>query len=199
MSRAALLVVLGACWTGAEPQVATTPVEEVSPPPRGPGLRVRLERTDCLATRDGPYPRVFGGRRINRLHCPTYTVVILPDGRVRWDGRANVIATGVRQGRVSRADLAKLSEHIDAAQFFERDNYGELPAKSPCTTTNGVTTCSFSGSICTDGDAPQAIISITRNGRTHRVDHYRCNEQPGLDELEAYIDAIAHTQAWVGP
>lgn len=179
MRAAGLLVMLGACWTGSEPAVIAPASEQPSEPVHASKLRVRLERTPCLGA------------------CPTYAVVIHMDGQVQWEGRDNVIATGPRQGRVTRAELAELAEKIDAAKFFERDEYGELPAQPACTTVNGTTTCSYSASICSD--TSHSIIAITRAGRTHRVDNDHCNEQPGLDELETYIDEIANTQAWVGP
>jgi hypothetical protein len=171
--------VLAACWTGSELPAATPPPEQPREPSRGPRVRVRLERTACLGA------------------CPTYTVVIHSDGRVQWEGRDNVIATGPRQGRVTAAELAVLVKKIDEARFFERDEHGELKQQPACTTANGATTCSYSATFCSD--TPHAIISVTREGRTHRVDNDHCSEQPGLDELEDYIDAIANTQAWVGP
>jgi hypothetical protein len=172
--------VVGACWTGAD-----TPVTEpaaiarrAEPPPAR--LRVRLERTPC-----------FG-------FCPTYTVVIHGDGRVDWAGRTNVHAIGHRRGRVSRDEIAELSRMLDRARFFERNEYGELPAQPECTTTGSTTSCSFGTSVSICSDTSHAIISVNRGMQTHTVDNDHCAEQPELEAVEDFIDRIANTGAWIG-
>jgi hypothetical protein len=168
------------CWTGTDtPVVEPTPVTKASA--REPlRLRVKLERTQCL---EG---------------CPAYTVAISGDGRVEWIGHSNVVATGRRQGRVTRAELEELTRRLERARFFERNEYGELPRKEECTTAGNTTTCTFSASVSICTDTSHAIITASRGLRTHTVDNDHCSERPELEPLEDYIDRIANTDAWIG-
>lgn len=172
----------GACWTGAEPSAAEPTVTGKPAAQREPlRLRVKLERTGCLGT------------------CPAYSVSIAGDGRVDWVGHANVAAVGRRQGRVTRAELEELVKRLDRARFFERNEYGALPAKQECTTVGNTTQCSFSASVSICTDTSHAIISASRGLRTHTIDNDHCTERPELDALEDYIDRIANTDAWIEP
>jgi hypothetical protein len=176
---AALLV--SACWTGAEPAVVEPAATSKPVPPRDAmRLRVKLERTGCLGT------------------CPAYSVAISGDGRIEWVGHSNVIAIGRRHGRVMRTELEELARRLDVAQFFDRSEYGELPAKPECTTVAGTTSCSFSASVSICTDTSHAIITASRGLRTHTVDNDHCNERPELEALEDYIDRIANTDTWIG-
>ena len=171
----------GACWTGAE-----TPVVEPSSPAARPGvepmqLRVKLERTVC-----------FGS-------CPAYVVQIDGAGRVEWTGNASVAATGRRTGKVTRRELEELSRRIDRARFFERNELGDIPEKFDCVTTGNSTQCSFGASVTICSDTSHAIITVSRDGRVHKIDNDHCNESPELDQLEDYIDRIARTEEWISP
>jgi hypothetical protein len=174
---AALFV--GGCWTGTDAPAPVTPPTR-TPAPQPLHLRVQLERTPCLGA------------------CPAYTVTIAGDGRVTWSGRSNVLAIGSRQGRVTHRELEQLSRLIDRARFFERNEYGNLPAKPECTTTGTTTTCSFSAAVSICTDSPHAIVRVRRDGRTHAIDNDHCTARPELDALEDYIDRIANTDAWIG-
>ena len=106
---AALLT--SACWTGADSR-AVESTTATKPAEREPvNLRVKLERTGC-----------FG-------NCPSYSVVIDGSGRVDWIGHQNVMATGRRQGSVTRGELEELSRHVDRVLHElpkERLRIGEL-------------------------------------------------------------------------
>jgi hypothetical protein len=171
---------IGACWTGADPQAA-----EPSAPPTTAGepikLRVKLERTMCFGT------------------CPAYTVAIDGAGRVEWNGTAHVVAMGRRTGRVTRRELEELSKRLDRAQFFDRNEYGEFPQEMECTTTGTSTSCSFGTSVTICSDTSHTILSVSRESRVHKIDNDHCKDTPELDELEDYIDRIAHTRAWIEP
>ena len=175
----AAAVVTGACWTGSGTPAVDTATAPKSIEHEPIKLRVKLERTGC-----------FG-------NCPSYSVVIDGNGRVEWIGHQNVMATGRREGTVSRADLEELSRHIDRARFFERDEYGELPQKAECQTIGGTTTCAFGTSVSICSDTSHAIISVLRGVRRHQIDNDHCNDRPELDALEEYIDQIANTGAWI--
>ena len=182
MLRSALLaVLLCACWTGADPAV----VEPSAPAPASVGepmkLRVRLERTVCFGT------------------CPAYAVVIDGAGRVEWTGIAHVAAMGRRTARISRRELEELSRRLDRAQFFERDQFGELPKAPECTTVGSTTQCSFGTSVTICSDTSRTVITASRSSDVHKIDNDHCKDTPELDALESYIDRIAHTDAWINP
>ncbi|HEY5925028.1 MAG TPA: DUF6438 domain-containing protein [Kofleriaceae bacterium] len=174
-------LVMGACWTGAEP----APIEPARVPSRPVvepvALRFELERTMC-----------FGA-------CPVYRVVIAGDGRVEWTGAAHVIAMGKRYGKVTRGELKELSRRLDDSRFFERDGLGELPQKMECQTIGSSKTCSFGTSFSICSDTSHTIFTATRGSRTHKIDNAHCNDNPALDELEGYVDRITNTRAWIGP
>ena len=183
MRRVVLVAALwgSGCWTGtaAPPPIQTT-TAAAPRPHTSLQLHVRLERTSCL----GP--------------CPAYTVTIDGDGRVGWNGKLDVAATGRRQGRVSRRELDRLARWIERARFFERDPYGGLPIRPTCTTVGSTTTCSLGTSVSICTDTPHAIITVERDGRRHTVDDDGCERRRELEGLEQYIDKIANTAEWIG-
>ena len=167
------LLVVAACWTGAESPPAAT-----SSAPR-PAFAVTLERTEC-----------FG-------RCPAYVVAIDDVGMVAWTGKANVVASAAGR-QVSREQLAELDRAIDAAHFFELDKYGHPPARTTCRQVGNTTTCEFSSdTICSD--TSHAIVTVQRGAKRHRVDDQQCGDVPaGLTVLEKLIDRIAGTRDWIG-
>lgn len=171
--RAAWLLLVAGCWTG------TTEPPPVAPAPGGQAaplrLRVTLERTYCMGA------------------CPVYSVTVHGDGRLEYNGVDNVAVTGPKQARVSRAEVERISRLVDHAQFFDRNDTGELPAPAPCTTVNGMTTCSYSAHYCSD--TSHAKLTVTKRGRTHTIDNDHCDEKPGLDDIEDEIEALVRT--WI--
>jgi len=178
--RAVWLLVLTACWTGSSPE-PNEPVPVIAPPAdvRPVRMRVKLERTPCL------------GR------CPVFTVVVHGDGRLEWTGIENVAVVGRREGpRVPRSALDRLARQIDSAQFFDRDQYGELQQGPVCTTTGGTTTCSYSAHFCSD--TSHAKLTVTRSGRTHAIDNDHCDPKPGIDDIEDAIENLAGMAELIG-
>jgi hypothetical protein len=177
----AALLVEGACWTGADHTAVEPPATPQQATSREPlRLRVKLERTACLGA------------------CPAYTVTLSGNGRVDWVGHGNVAALGRRQGRVSHRELEELSRRLDRVRFFERNEYGELPAKPECTTVGNTTSCAFSASVSICTDTSHSIITVNRGRRLHTIDNDHCSDRSDLDAVEDFIDRIANTQAWIG-
>lgn len=112
--------------------------------------------------------------------CPDYKVTLHADGSVAYAGRMFVAKKGVASARVPVADVAALVAQLDAAGF-ER-----LSVPSPC--PKGEAT-----------DHPTHTLTLTRNGRTHTVEHYTGNmcAPEVLDALEDAVDKAAQTDAWV--
>jgi hypothetical protein len=171
--RAAWLLLLAGCWTGTTepPPVTPAPVAAAAPL----RLRVTLERTYCMGA------------------CPVYSVTVHGDGRLEYNGVDNVAVTGPKQSHVSRAEVERLSRLVDRAQFFERNETGELPTPAPCTTVNGMTTCSYSAHYCSD--TSHAKLTVTKRGRTHMIDNDHCDEKPAIDDLEAEIAELV--RMWI--
>ena len=170
LAAAALFVV--ACSAPASPPIANQGSQTSR------SLAVSLERTAC-----------FG-------RCPTYTVTIAPDGAVEWTGTANVKVTGEQRAQLEPAALVELEAGIERAKFFDLDEHGDPKQPDPVCTKSGKSgACDFRESvICSD--TPHAITVVTRSGNTHRVDNDHCVARP-VDELEALIDKLAGTAAWI--
>lgn len=126
--------------------------------------------------------------------CPVFAMAVHGDGRLEYNGIENVAVTGQQQSRVSRGELERLSRMVDHAQFFERNESGELPAPPPCTTVNGMTTCSYSAHYCSD--TSHAKLTVTKHGRTHTIDNDHCDDKPPIDDIEAELTQLVRT--WVG-
>jgi hypothetical protein len=176
--RCALLL-LAACWTGSAP--ATEPPANRADEPAVPSaFEITMERTACFGT------------------CPIYTVSIDGDGRVRWHGEQYVVAIGDRRATVPPKRIAEIRRMLDAVQFWKRDQRGDLADPQPeCVRTGTTTSCSLSKSITICSDTSSAIITVRTTGQHHTVTNDHCDESP-LDELEAMIDDIARTSAWIG-
>jgi len=182
--RALVLVAAAGCWTGGDSGQmpdSTSALTMREPATKGhDGFKLKLERTHCMGA------------------CPVYSVVLHGDGRVEWDGRANVLARGARRGRCTEREISELERLLGDLKFFERDEYGHLPLKPECTTTNNTTSCTMGGSFSFCSDTSHTIISVTRKYKTHTIDNANCSDDDELARLETMVDRIANVQAWVG-
>ncbi|MDQ3336261.1 MAG: DUF6438 domain-containing protein [Myxococcota bacterium] len=177
--RCALLLLAG-CWTGSAS--TTAPATNQTDEPTVPSaFEITMERTACFGT------------------CPIYKVSIDGDGRVRWHGEQYVVAIGERRATVPPKRIAEIRRMLDTVQFWKRDARGDLADPQPeCVRTGNSTSCSLSKNITICSDTSSAIITVRAN-RTekHTVTNDHCDESP-LEELEAMIDDIARTSAWIG-
>ncbi len=127
------------------------------------GLRIRLIRTHC-----------FG-------FCPDYSVEILGDGSVIYEGHSSVKIKGEQRGRVSISSVRQLANLFVSAGFFSLGLvYGEC-----------------------GGDAPTAITMIEWPGVNKSVTDcvYPLVEEPippALVELESAIDITVNSRQWIG-
>jgi hypothetical protein len=177
--RAALLLLVGACWTGPEPAPPPTipPVKLL--PRRASAFELTLERTPCFGM------------------CPAYRLTISGDGTMVWHGLANVTALGERHTRVAASRVVELSRALDRVRFFELDDSGHLPNKPTCVRTGNSVSCSLSSvTICSD--TSHAVISARRGAQHATVDDAHCSDTlPGLRVLEGMIDELA-PDGWIG-
>jgi hypothetical protein len=170
-----LVIACAGCWTSSPPPPAPPTFTEGPPPP---SLSVVLERAGCPD------------------RCPVYKVVIHGDGRVEWNGIANVAAMGPMTGRkLPSGAVLRLSDEIDRARFFERNSSGDLPTAECKADGNGGWACSYAMHVC--NYTSPSKLTITRGKQTATVDSDHCAGNPGIDHLEAMIDKLARTKEYI--
>jgi hypothetical protein len=179
MRVAPALVLLAGCWTGPVREPAAPPEPAPAPKPVR-AFELELSRGPC-----------FG-------RCPVFRVHVRGDGRVTWEPERNTAVTGKREHRISAADVAAIERALDAAQFFDRDPFGQLKRGPTCVRTGNTTSCSFTSvTICSD--TSHTIIAVRRGGKSHRVDNAHCSdEDAALNELEETILDRTGVRAWIG-
>ncbi|MFC1947461.1 DUF6438 domain-containing protein [Chloroflexota bacterium] len=123
-------------------------------------VKITLERTECYG------------------FCPVYTLTILGDGTVIYDGKDHVQTLGMIEITIDEAKIEKLVEKFEALDYFSFNNeYTER----------------------TITDAPTVTTSITLDGKTKTVKHYHgdFNAPEELGQLEDYIDEIVNSSQWI--
>ncbi len=117
--------------------------------------------------------------------CPVYSVSIDAKGNVVYDGTNFVHVTGRRTDKVPTERVAEILERADRLRFFDlKDQY--LAIRHP------------DGSQTIVSDLPTTFVTITRAGRSKRIEDY-VGAPEGLSELEQLIDEVARTKQWVSP
>jgi hypothetical protein len=115
-------------------------------------------------------------------------VTISAQGKVIFEGRANVKVKGRSETAVSPEKVQLIIQAFEKAKFFSLRNSYSLPED---------------GCRVYDGDASSATISIVLNGKSKSVDHYLgCHQKKGnsvraLIELENLIDDLTNTAQWI--
>lgn len=144
---------------------------------------------ECESQRTIPADTVITLRRTNCFFtCPEYIVTISAEGKVVFEGDANVRVKGRSETTISAEKVQILIESFEKAKFFSLKNRYSLPED---------------GCRVYDGDAPSATISIVLNGTKKSVDHYLgCRQAKGtsvraLIELENLIDDLTNTAQWI--
>ena len=117
--------------------------------------------------------------------CPVYRVSIDAKGNVVYDGARFVRVTGRQTDRVAVSRVAAILERAERVRFFElKDRYLEIQYPD--------------GSSSTVFDLPTTFVTITKGGRSKRVEDY-VGAPEGLADLERLIDEVAQTRQWVSP
>lgn len=122
---------------------------------------VTLERTACFGT------------------CPVYTVTILEDGTVIYNGADHVAVTGEQITSIEPETVAALVAAFEEAGYFDWDEAYD---------TQHVT------------DLPTTITSVTHAGATHQIVRYAGDSSAplALPYLEYWVDFVANTAQWTG-
>ena len=129
--------------------------------PAGAPVMVSLQRTACY------------GR------CPIYTVTVLRDGTVQWEGKRFVKVVGKATAKLPAAKLAALAEAFKRADYFAlADKYESYDVT----------------------DHPSAITSYSDGKREKTIHHYHGDRSAPeqLSELEGRIDELVGTSRWIG-
>ena len=127
---------------------------------------IKLERTACY-----------------RGECPVYSVTIDAMGNVTYEGTKFVRVQGRQTDRIPVSRVAALFATAERIGFFDlRDRY--LIARHADGTETLV------------NHLPTAYVTMTRDGRSKRVEDYLGAPQ-GLKQLEQLIDDTARTKRWI--
>lgn len=113
--------------------------------------------------------------------CPVYTVALDGNGTVTFEGRAHVRQPGRQTRQVAPADVQQLLREAEQAGFFA--------------TPDEVTTAAGQPPVWII-DAPVAVVTIARNGRTTRVQSVP-GDRGFLSSFAGRIDTIAQTRPWI--
>jgi hypothetical protein len=124
----------------------------------------RMERTGCFGT------------------CPSYTLSILEDGKVTFNGREFVKHKGEATRVMSQENLDTLVQKIRESHFMD------LPSNPECE------------SRYTDHSSVFLTITLDdeRNSITHYLGCKGFQYEEELYDLEEAIDSLANTQQWIG-
>lgn len=123
-------------------------------------IEIGLTRTGCFGT------------------CPSYSVTIHGDGRVRFIGEADTVVNGAHDYRISTDDVARLVEQFRAGDFWSLEDVYEASVT----------------------DNPTYVLTVRAGNRTKRVSDY-VGLEVGMPDivrrLEDAVDATADTARWV--
>jgi hypothetical protein len=114
-----------------------------------------------------------------------YRVTVSADGSLRFEGKSFVSHPGSSLARIPKARVDSLVAELQAGGYFNLDQR-YVPGSPAC------------GNAATD--LPTVTTSVTLDGRTKRVEHYRgCSAAPqSLSRLEDRIDQVLNTARWIG-
>lgn len=127
----------------------------------GSSAAITLERTACYGT------------------CPVYTVRILDDGTVVYQGDRFVAVTGEQTSEITPETVGSMVAAFKNAGYFDWDDAYETETVS---------------------DLPTVTTSVSLDGTTHRIARYTGDGTVplALPFLEQWIDEMANTSLWTG-
>lgn len=128
-----------------------------------PDTLIKMERTICYGT------------------CPSYTLSILENGKVNFNGREYVAHEGEATGMMSQENLDELTKMIRQSHFME------IPSNPECKSRMT--------------DHPSIFLTIRLDDKQHGITHYQgCKGfqyEEELYDLEESIDSLSGAEKWV--
>ncbi len=118
---------------------------------------IKIERTPCYGK------------------CPSYSVELKPDGKLIYNGRANVKMLGTFDGQISKEKAARIFKN------YEKNNFLKLQNKYVVLAT----------------DLPSLIVEVVQNKTSKKI--LRADAGPSyLRQLGADMDELVQTVQWKG-
>ncbi len=118
---------------------------------------IKIERTPCYGK------------------CPTYSVELKPDGKLIYNGKANVKMLGIFDGQISKEQAAKIFKE------YEKNNFLKLQNKYVVLAT----------------DLPSLVVEVVQNRVGKKI--LRADAGPAfLRQLAEDIDHLVETVKWKG-
>lgn len=111
--------------------------------------------------------------------CPVYTLTILEDGTVTYNGTEHVAITGEQTSEIPAETVEQIVAAFDEAGYFDwNESYEEVTITDQATVTT----------------------SVTRNGETHRIVRYvgDFSAPLALAYLENWVDEVTSSSMWTG-
>jgi hypothetical protein len=102
--------------------------------------------------------------------CPQYTVSILNNGYVKYEGKNFVDKIGCHYSTISMETLSQINDYISDINFFSLDSVFNAPMT----------------------DVPSVIIEVKLNSDTHKVID-RFNGPKALKDFQKFIDTIINS------
>jgi hypothetical protein len=126
-----------------------------------PNAVITLERTACHGT------------------CPIYTVAVLEDGTVLYEGENFVSVIGKQTSEIAPETVAAMVAAFRDAGYFDWNDAYDMQTVS---------------------DLPTVITSVTHDGTTKRIERYTGDTSAplALRFLEQWIDDVTNTALWTG-
>jgi len=191
---AALVLIISACAQTPPPSVPAspgashapaTPLASEHPPAPAPSASPPPAPTDAPPTAGtaakptDAAPLATLARTACYGFCPVYSLKVLANGAVEYEGESFVKVKGRASGQLDEAALARLKQAFAEAKFSSLENSYETVSRT---------------------DAPSAIVSFADRARVKTVRHYHGDmaAPPALSKLEDEIDTIVHVEQWIG-
>jgi len=116
--------------------------------------------------------------------CPVYSLTIFADGRVVYEGFADVDVLGAREAQLEEADLALLHDALgNQMDFFALEDEYRYKLDEQ-------------GEKYSITDQPSTFLTLRYSGEVKRVESY-FGAPESLENLEALVKELAGSDAWV--
>jgi hypothetical protein len=146
---------------------------------RTPQPWITVERTNCKAQ-----------------DCKAFTVTLLDNGRLVWNGTSDVATDGEARAWLPWAEVVKLATAFDDAKFFEITPHTDDGLNVCFTNKKGKKVCQ--ASPCADDGFEHVKVTYTDGKQTKTLEDNGCDHTTALGTLEHVIYDVPQIAAWIG-